>query len=88
MYTIIDNTQELNNCFDELNIRLLQFITPLEISNSFATFNKNKLLELQNFIMSIFLKMIFACSMINLKTIVMMLAPMPMSLMLMRFQPC
>ncbi|XP_031248872.1 zinc finger MYM-type protein 1-like [Pistacia vera] len=50
MYTVLDNIQEeLNNRFDEINMRLLQCMASLDPSNSFVAFNKERLLEFAKF---------------------------------------
>ncbi|XP_031250403.1 uncharacterized protein LOC116108288 [Pistacia vera] len=50
MYTVLDNIQEeLNNRFDEVNMELLQCMASLDPSNSFAAFNKDRLLEFAKF---------------------------------------
>ncbi|XP_031274549.1 uncharacterized protein LOC116133014 [Pistacia vera] len=55
MYTILDNIQEeLNNRFDEVNMRLLQCMTSLDPSNSFVAFNKDRLLEFAKFYLADF----------------------------------
>ncbi|XP_031247116.1 uncharacterized protein LOC116104823 [Pistacia vera] len=50
MYTVLDNIQEeLNNRFNEVNMRLLQCMSSLDPSNSFVAFNKDRLLEFAKF---------------------------------------
>ncbi|XP_031274927.1 uncharacterized protein LOC116133354 [Pistacia vera] len=50
MYTILDDIQEeLNNRFDEVNMRLLQCMSSLDLGNSFIAFNKDRLLEFAKF---------------------------------------
>ena len=49
-YAVIDlQVQELQNRFTEVNIELLPCISCLNPSDSFATFNKEKLLRLAKF---------------------------------------
>ncbi|XP_031279445.1 zinc finger MYM-type protein 1-like [Pistacia vera] len=46
---VLDNIQELNNRFDDVNMRLLQCMSSLDPSNSFVAFNKDRLLEFAKF---------------------------------------
>jgi len=49
-YTVIDlHIQELNNLFTVANIELLLCVACLNLSDSFAAFNKEKLLPLAKF---------------------------------------
>lgn len=41
--------QELNHCFDEVNTGLLQCVACLNLVDSFATFEKEKLVRLAQF---------------------------------------
>ncbi|XP_031281489.1 uncharacterized protein LOC116139992 [Pistacia vera] len=50
MRRVLNNIQEeLNNRFDEVNMRLLQCMSSLDPSNSFVAFNKDRLLEFAKF---------------------------------------
>ncbi|XP_031247115.1 uncharacterized protein LOC116104822 [Pistacia vera] len=50
MGRVLDNIQEeLNNRFNEVNMRLLQCMSSLDPSNSFVAFNKDRLLEFAKF---------------------------------------